>query len=177
MSVGKAYIITGAPGTGKSTVINALKKSGHACYDEVARGVIAQELWNGKNRLPWVDIHGFSELVLAVMLSQKKEVLKNQLSFLDRGIPDIIGYFNHANVVPPKKYLDALSNYAYQKKVFFTPVWEEIYVTDTERMETIDEAKRVSESLYDTYNSLGFELIELPKISTKERLDFILQKI
>lgn len=174
---GKAYIITGAPGTGKSTLIDALKNSGHACFDEVARSIIAQELWNGKNRLPWLDIHGFSQLVLDVMLSQKRSVFSNQLSFLDRGIPDIIGYFNHAEVTAPQKYFDALNNYPYQKKVFFTPVWEEIYVTDSERIETIDEAKKVSEALYNTYASLGFDLIELPKVNTKKRLEFILERV
>ncbi|MCD8445075.1 AAA family ATPase, partial [Tenacibaculum finnmarkense] len=38
----KKYIITGAPGTGKTTLINLLKNS-FSCMDEVSRKVITEE--------------------------------------------------------------------------------------------------------------------------------------
>lgn len=177
MKNSKAYIITGAPGTGKSTLIDALKNTGHMCFDEIARMIIAQELTKGTDHLPWLNIRAFSKLVLAEMLAQKNEIFSNAVSFLDRGIPDIMGYFKHANILPDKLYYTELENYPYQKKVFFTPIWEEIYVTDSERMETIEEAKQISEALYSTYASLGFELITIPKADTKTRLDFVLTHI
>jgi predicted ATPase len=173
----KTYIITGAPGTGKSTIIDALRQTGHVCFDEIARKIIAQELRQGTNRLPWMDIRSFSEMVLEDMLSQKPEVLNEPLSFLDRGIPDIIGYFNYAKITPATHYFDALKDYPYQNKVFFTPLWEEIYVTDSERLETTYEAKKISEALFNTYTSLGFNVVEIPKASIKQRLKFILENI
>lgn len=177
MIIPKAYIITGAPGTGKSTIIDALRQTGHVCFDEIARKIIAQELKQGTNRLPWIDIRSFSELVLEEMLTQKPDVLNEPLSFLDRGIPDIVGYFNYTKITPAPHYFEALKDYPYQNKVFFTPLWEEIYVTDSERLETTDEAKKISEALFNTYTSLGFNVVEIPKASIKERLKFILENI
>ena len=49
------YIITGAPGTGKTTIINALKKEGYSCAEEISRELIAEQIDIGGNILPWKD--------------------------------------------------------------------------------------------------------------------------
>ena len=47
------YVITGAPGTGKTAIINALKKRGYSCVDENSREIIAEQIINGGEILPW----------------------------------------------------------------------------------------------------------------------------
>lgn len=37
------YILTGAPGSGKSTLINCLRRRGYICIDEPAREIIAEQ--------------------------------------------------------------------------------------------------------------------------------------
>ena len=48
----KIYIITGAPGTGKTTVINLLKNT-IPCIEEVSRKVIIEEQENNKTDPAW----------------------------------------------------------------------------------------------------------------------------
>lgn len=172
-----AYIITGAPGTGKSTIIESLKDLGLPVFEEIARKVIAQEVTKGTDHLPWANVEEFSKIVLSQMLAQKEQHENLSKSFLDRGIPDIIGYLHHSDKTPDPMYEAYLKEFNYNKKVFFTPIWEEIYRNDNERIETISQAHQISDTLYNTYQSLGFNIILVPKISIKERVDFILSEV
>lgn len=169
-----AYIITGAPGTGKSTIVEFLESLGLPVFEEIARKVIAQEVKKGTDALPWIDVEQFSLIVLDEMLAQKEAHLNLNKSFLDRGIPDIIGYLNHGNIIPDPIFEQHLSEFNYNKKVFFTPVWEEIYKNDSERIETLEQAHKISDALFSTYENLGFEMIVVPKVSIQERVKFIL---
>ena len=47
------YIITGAPGTGKTSIINELKKRGFNCIDEISRDIIAEQNINNQKSLTW----------------------------------------------------------------------------------------------------------------------------
>ena len=38
----KHYVITGAPSTGKSSVINELRKMNFVCHEEIAREIIKE---------------------------------------------------------------------------------------------------------------------------------------
>ena len=172
-----AYIVTGAPGTGKSTLIKSLENFGLPVFEEIARKVIAQEVEKGTSSLPWDNVEAFSLLVLNQMIAQKEKHENNEASFLDRGIPDIIGYLHHANLTPDPIFEQYLSKFNYNQKVFFAPIWEEIYQNDKERIETIPQAHQVSEVLYKTYVDLGFNVIVLPKISVEERVNFVLSEI
>ena len=55
------YIITGAPGTGKTSIINEFKNRGFYCVDEGSREIINQQINNGGNILPWKDHIAFEE--------------------------------------------------------------------------------------------------------------------
>lgn len=177
MTKKSAYIITGAPGTGKSTIIESLKELGLPVFEEIARKVIAQEVEKGTDHLPWKDIEEFSKLVLQQMLDQKDQHSNLSKSFLDRGIPDIIGYLNYAKIAPDPMYANYISEFNYNRKVFFTPIWEEIYKNDSERIETIAQAHDISDALFNTYEQLGFEMIIIPKLSIKERVEFVLSHV
>ena len=74
-------------------------------------------------------------------------------------------------------YKEACKKYRYNTTVFYTPIWEEIYKNDSQRKEDLNSAITIENSLLDTYKSFGYYLNEIPKLSTNDRVDFILSKI
>jgi predicted ATPase len=169
----KKYIITGGPGSGKSTLIGGLEKAGYTCSAEISRKVIKVEVAKASDCLPWLDIACFSDKVMAEMTSVWKANADNALTFFDRGIPDVIAYLKIADLPVPESYLSDLSLHPYEKQVFILPPWKDIYVNDSERWQSFEEATAIYHSIRETYTGFGFELIELPKVSEAIRIEFI----
>ena len=60
----KRIVITGGPGTGKTLIINSLKKKGFYCFDEVSREIILQQNIKKGDATPWNNILEFSKMLL-----------------------------------------------------------------------------------------------------------------
>lgn len=167
------YIISGGPGAGKTTLIEGLKALGYECSAEVSRRLIIQEVERDSNCLPWKDIACFSDKVLEEMvISWYTSVAP--LSFFDRGIPDIIAYLKIAELPVPDKFMSALEQAPYSRRVFILPPWADIYVNDNERWQSFEEAAAIYEAIKATYAELGFVIVELPKVSLEALLTFII---
>ena len=61
----RLFIITGGPGSGKSTVIDALARRGISTMAEAGRAIIQDQVAIGGNALPWADRRVFAELMLS----------------------------------------------------------------------------------------------------------------
>ncbi len=100
-----------------------------------------------------------------------------QIIFFDRGIIDTIGYARLAGLQITPKMDQEAKKYHYNPMVFILPFWNDIYTTDTERKQTTEEAIETYNILKRTYESYGYEPIEVPKTSVENRADFVLQQI
>ena len=166
----KKYIVTGAPGTGKTTLINALEKE-YPCLHEVSREVIAGEQAKGGRGMPWRDVDRFTELVYKASI--KKLHQNPQALFTDRSMLDLIAYLN----VQGRPIPSSLEHFPYQdtfhKKVFFAPTWKSIYRKDEQRPQDFDHCVALEESLANTYQEKGFEIIRLPEDTVAKRVSVI----
>jgi len=59
------FVLTGGPGSGKSTLMDALQRAGHARSIEAGRSIIRDQLAIGGKALPWADPDAFAELMLS----------------------------------------------------------------------------------------------------------------
>ena len=100
----------------------------------------------------------------------------HEIVFLDRGIPDVLAYMHYIGDSYPS-FFDAACRELKYSKIFILPPWEEIYVSDDARYENYEQAKLIYNHLTETYESYGYELIEVPKDSVDNRILFILDKI
>ncbi len=176
MSGNPYYIITGAPSTGKTSILNILRDRGYVCHQEIAREIIRENLDTGTDIFPWNDMHRFSDLVLERMKTLVQTFDPSAIQFLDRSMVDLIGYMKFANENIPDHYVKEAMAVGYARKVFFLPIWPDIYTQDEERKENIEEAMAIGDALADTYEALGFELIQVPHASVEERVSFILSQ-
>lgn len=169
-------IITGGPGTGKSSIIGELEKMGYPCFTEVSRAVIKEEMAKGTNLVPWRDLPGFSDKVFKGQTRQYHEAQEGKINFYDRGMVDVIAYLRKDH--EPTDGLDALvEHYPYHHMIFLTPPWHEIYSTDEERKEALEDMEQIHHSLMDTYRSFGYEVVEVPRVALDERVAFILKQL
>ena len=171
------YIITGAPGTGKTAIINALKKEGHSCAEEISRTIITEEIARGGDALPWKNLAAFSQQVIALRKAQYTNAPQDRTHFFDRGIIDVIAYLKHDKLADNNNFMQIAKQFPYNKTVFYTPIWAEIYTNDSERKEDINTAKNIEKILLTTYQSFGYTLVTVPKLTVNERTAFILSKI
>ncbi|MGY5849529.1 AAA family ATPase [Salegentibacter sp. F14] len=174
----KKIVITGGPGTGKSSIIRTLEAKGHECLHEISRQVTLEAQKQGIDQLFLDKPLLFSEKLLAGRIVQHKEadMLPASTVFIDRGIPDVLAYMEYFNTAYTPEFIEACNNHIYDK-IFILPPWPEIYVSDNERYESFNESRRISRYLLQTYKSLGYTPIEVPKAPVIERMEFILKSI
>jgi predicted ATPase len=171
------FVLTGGPGSGKSTLIDALERAGFLRSLEAGRGIIQQQAGIGSPAVPWNDRALFAELMLCwEMRSYRTAEQQTGPVFFDRGVPDVVGYLRLSKLPVPAYFEKAAETFLYNRCVFLAPPWQEIFQQDRERKQDFDEAVRTCEVLAETYKALGYELIELPRVSVAERVRFILQK-
>ncbi len=174
MSV-KRLVITGGPGTGKTSIINELIKRDYRCLEEISRQVTQEAQKNGIPQLFLSDPVEFSNRLLAGRISQFREADNSEgLVFLDRGIPDVLAYMKYAGQSYPEHYREACRNHIYDH-VFVLAPWQEIYESDNERYESFDQAIKIHDHLLSTYSGFNYELHDVPFGSVEERSDFILK--
>ena len=171
------YIITGAPGTGKTSIINELLKRGHCCIKENSREIIENELKNNGDILPWKNQMAFENKVCILRINKLINSPSEKTCFFDRGVFDSVAYLSANNIKPSKTIQSCLKKSYYNTNVFLTPFWKEIYHNDNERLEDIKMAINIEFHLINTYKRYGFNLVKIPKHSINKRADFILQNI
>ena len=171
------YIITGAPGTGKTSIINQLKREGYYCIKEYSREIIEQQIKNKGNILPWKDQMAFESQVAKKRFKQYISSPKDCICFFDRSNIDCIAYLKLNNLEPTSEMEQDIKKSCFNKSVFYTPIWKDIYITDHERKENIERAKMIEKTIIETYKKKGYKLIKVPKLSVKERVDFIISRI
>ena len=171
-------IITGGPGTGKTTIIDGLIEQGYSCFPEISRQITLEAKKQGIEQLFLEKPLLFSELLLEGRKKQYNNAIIDQaeIVFIDRGIPDILAYMHYIGDSYPAFFDQACKEHLYAK-VFVLPPWEEIYESDEARYENYEQAKLIFEHLKETYQKYNYELIEVPKSTVEERILFILNQL
>lgn len=170
--------LIGGPGTGKTTLINALKTKGYNCMEEISRQITLEAQEKGIEQLFLEDPLLFSEHLLLGRQKQFLEAnaIEDGVVFFDRGIPDVVAYLDYLKTSYPNTFKTICSQHIYDK-IFILKPWKAIYKQDNERYETFEQALILHNFLVKTYTDYGYSIIETPFGTVEERLDFILNNL
>ncbi len=169
------YVITGAPSSGKTTVIKLLEEKGYNVIYEAARIYIDREMEKGKSldEIRKSEIL-FQEKVLKIKIETEKNLPKEKIIFFDRGIPDSDAYCRMHGVENDEFLKKTLKNCFY-KKVFLFETIE--YEKDYARNESEEQQLQIQNLLKDSYEKLDIPVIMVPKMSPDQRFDYVLSNL
>jgi len=166
------YVITGAPCSGKTAVIDKLEKRGYRVVHESARAYIDAQLGAGR-RLDQIkaDEWAFENHILNTKLAIESALPANETIFFDRGIPDSIAYFNLAGLDPAEPVKKS-SLLRYRRIFFFERLG---FLADRVRSEDAQTAEKLDALILESYRMLDYEVVHVPVLSIEKRIEFILK--
>lgn len=169
------FILTGTPGSGKTSVIKELEKSGHTVIHEAATDIIRLEQAEGIEK-PWENPSFIAKII---SLQKDRQInASGNLQFYDRSPFCTYALAKYFGQIPSKLLLDevdrCLKNGVYQNRVFFFENLGFIEHTDARKI-SYEDALIFEQIHLDVYKEFGFEIIMVPKVLTvQERYEFIL---
>ena len=168
------YVLTGGPCTGKTTTINHLKNMGYQTIQEAASILTAEEIIN---EIPlWKrDIIAFQTKLLQKQIEFENKINPEKIAFVDRSIIDTIAYCKIFNSKPPESFIDLAKTHTYTN--VFILDFLNTYVTNNIRLENKRIAKKIHNTLINTYQEFGYNPIFIPALELSDRVNFILSKV
>ena len=169
-------VLTGAPASGKTTLLNSVNHAEILCYSEVSRSIISAAQAKGIQHPFLENPLEFSEALFENRLQDYFKTSVKPIQLYDRGIHDVVAYLHELGSDIPCGMEADCTNFNYDK-VFIFPPWEAIFEQDTQRMEDFNESEKLHNALIETYAAYGMECVEVPRLSVPKRLAFILENL
>jgi predicted ATPase len=166
------HVITGAPCSGKTSVIDLLGASGHWVVPEAARACIDRQLSRGATLASLkTDPLAFERHILRRKLAVEKALPPHRNIYFDRAVPDSIAYYRIEGL-NPEEPLQASRTVSYRRVFLFERL---PFEKDAVRVEDQQLAARIEWLLEESYTGLGYSVVRVPVMSIEQRAAFILQ--
>jgi predicted ATPase len=161
-------VLSGASSGGKSTLLSELSYQGYAVSAEVCRAIIKE----------YGDIDPLirGEMIITRSIAAyhhagKMNAVKDDVVFFDRSFLEVVSYFQSIGI---HKYDYLIDDLRFYHSIFLTPPWKEIFIQDNERKHSYEDAVKEYDQIIKFYPKHGYDMIEVPKISVKKRIEFVL---
>lgn len=165
-------LITGGPGTGKTTLVDELRKKGYVCSEEIVRNLTLKKRKEGFDQYFLTDPLDFSKKLFNQRLSQYNKDYNSDLVIYDRGPIDVLAYLNFKSIEIPKDLIIKSKKIAYQYAFILNP-WKDIYSQDEVRYESFEECRLIHNFLINEYKKFKIKLISVPNGKISDRVNFI----
>lgn len=169
------FILTGAPGAGKTVLIRELERLGYPVVEEAATDVIALEQARGNLR-PWEQPQ-FIETITQLQLHRQKNDA-GPVQFHDRSLVCTAALAEYLGFPIPAVLHEAIlaARDRFEPRVFFVRLLG--FITPTEARKISLEQSQQFEAVHETtYRRLGFELEYVQPAEIHTRIRAILAAI
>ncbi len=171
-------VVTGGPGSGKTTLVDALGKLGFATVPEAAIQVIdelndelgleGQKAWRSENRAD------FQTRVIHRQVALEERCSAEGTTFLDRGRLDGLAYCRHFGQPVPAE-LERLAPLARYDRVFVLDTLSD-FADRGATGRTSDRAASIAirERIEEVYREHGYAAVRVPEMDVGRRVEFVL---
>ena len=172
----RRFIVTGAPGAGKTAIIRQLELDGFSVVEEAATDVVAAALARGTPE-PWTDRSFIDEIAKLQRDRQLRGSGKpGDIQFHDRSVVCTAAfavYLGHRCSAFLSSELKRIKDEnIFQKRVFFIRNLGFIEPTSARRI-SFEDSLRFEKIHQETYPDFGFELFPIEAGSLRERVNAI----
>ena len=174
----KRYILTGTPGSGKTSLLHELKSQGYSVVEEAATDVIALEHKRG-NPEPWMQ----ADFIDKIIRLQKQRQIEtglgpDELQVYDRSPICTFALSRYLGYPPSVCLLEELERIEretiYQRQVFFVENLGFCQPSEARKI-TFEEALVFEQIHEETYISLGYDLIKIAPAALSQRVHHIME--
>jgi predicted ATPase len=168
------HVITGAPCSGKTTLIRLMADKGLETVPEIGRRYVEREVARGRT-LKEIRANNvaFNCVIKDLTLESERGLRPLDVNFLDRGFPDCLAFWRLAGQ-NPNEILPECFHHRYAS----------VFVLD--RFPVMKDAARIEDDTIAEfldkwhpldYNALGYDVVRVPVLPPDERLAFILGRL
>ena len=164
------FILTGAPGAGKTAILRQLEIDGFGVVEEAATDVIALDQAKGVAE-PWTD-PGFVDRIVALQ-RHRRLAASGEVQFHDRSAfctEALVTFLGHPPSDLLRMEIDELKREGfYDRRVFFVRLMGFVEPTAARRI-GLEEARRFEAVHESTYRAHGFEPVFVEPASVVDRV-------
>lgn len=176
----KRYILTGAPGAGKTAILRALERWGFPVIEEAATDVHALDQASGRPE-PWTSPH-FLDDILALQSAREHgtSALSSDVQVFDRSPVCTLALARHLGFPPSEDLRRELERIqreeVYDQRVFLVEGLGFIVNTEVRRID-LEEAEAFGRLHEQVYGELGYELVRIAPGAVGDRAAAVADRI
>jgi len=161
--------ISGAPSSGKTSVINNLEKMGYEVVNDKAREVLEE----ARKLSPERDFAAIQLEIVERMESEMRNVNPDKLTLFDYGMPDNIA-FQRLGEIEIAKTLKLAKKYIYKAVLILEPI---SFKCDGLRDKDREHQHLIHEMIVNIYEELGYKYELVPDLKLEDRVQYVHEKI
>jgi predicted ATPase len=176
-------VITGGPGSGKTSLVAHLGSLGYVTVPEAAIQII-EELnreHGVAGQIEWRQQHPaeFQRLAFRRMVALEAActVAEGSIGFCDRGRPDAIAYAELYGLELDSEVRSLVENQRYLRVYLLDTLSCFRTRSATGRTSDRERSVRIHDLLYEAYRSLGYSPTRVPELPVRDRARFVLSEL
>lgn len=170
----REFILTGAPGAGKTVILRALEARGVDVVEEAATDVIALDQGRGIDE-SWRRPEFISDIARLQLLRAARPVA-GAVRVADRSLVCTLALAEYLGHPVPEMLVESIGALVvarqYERRVLFVDLLG--FITNTEaRRISLEESIRFERFHVEAYERFGFELVRVPALPVDERVAMV----